>query len=237
MGAASRIEWTESTWNPITGCTKVSPGCKHCYAEVMAKRLKAMGVARYADGFAVTLQRDVLELPLRWRQPRRIFVNSMSDMFHESVPDAYIRDVFDVMNAAPWHTFQILTKRATRLREMNPGLPWSRNIWMGVSVESQEYVPRIDALRGVGASVRFLSLEPLLGPIRPLDLTSIHWVIAGGESGAHARPVQSEWIREIRDVCNRSATPFFFKQWGGTNKKATGRILDSRTWDEFPAHF
>jgi len=236
MGLKSAIEWTESTWNPVTGCTKVSPGCKHCYAERMAERLQAMGQENYRNGFALTLQPQMLDLPLRWKTPQTIFVNSMSDLVHESVPLDYIQRVFDVMRRAHWHRFQVLTKRADRLAELSPHLPWEPNIWMGVSVESDRYRGRIDALRRTGALTRFLSLEPLLGPLSDLDLRGIHWVIVGGESGPGARPMDPAWAKDLRDQCRRSKVPFFFKQWGGTNKKRAGRVLDGRTWDEMPVH-
>ncbi len=234
MATYSAIEWTESTWNPVTGCTKVSPGCKHCYAERMAKRLQAMGHASYANGFALTLQERNLELPLSWKRPQRIFVNSMSDLFHEGVPDEFILRVFDVMRRADWHCFQVLTKRSERLARMDPILKWEPHIWMGVSVENAKYTYRIDYLRGTGAHVRFLSLEPLLGPLPDLDLNDIDWAIVGGESGPGARPMAEEWVKDIRDQCVRSGVAFFFKQWGGTNKKKTGRLLDGCTWDEMP---
>lgn len=234
MAQGSGIEWTESTWNPVTGCNKISPGCKHCYAERMAARLHAMGQANYRNGFALTLQPQMLEIPLRWRKPQTIFVNSMSDLFHDDVPLDYIERVFDVMRRAHWHRFQVLTKRANRLAELSPRLTWSPNIWMGVSVESDKYRARIDALRATGAAVKFLSLEPLLGPLHGLDLDGIDWVIVGGESGPDARPMDPAWALDLRDQCRRAHVPFFFKQWGGTNKKLTGRVLDGRTWDEMP---
>jgi protein gp37 len=234
MANGSHIEWTDATWNPVTGCTKVSPGCKFCYAERLAHRLQAMGQANYRNGFEVTLQPHMLEHPLRWRQPRRIFVNSMSDLFHADVPDAYIIQVFDVMRRANWHQFQILTKRSERLLDLNPMLHWQPHIWMGVSIENEKYLDRIDDLRRTGAHVKFLSIEPLLGPLQKLDLRGIDWVIAGGESGPGARPVDASWVREIRDRCVRAHVSFFFKQWGGVLKSRTGRILDGRTWDEMP---
>lgn len=234
MGAGSSIEWTDATWNPVTGCTKVSPGCKHCYAERMAKRLHAMGQPAYRNGFLVTLQPQVLSLPLTWRRPRRVFVNSMSDLFHESVSSDYIRRVFSAMGEARWHNYQILTKRADRLAELSPSLDWHPGIWMGVSVESERYQGRIDRLRETGAAVKFLSVEPLLGPLPNLDLTDIDWVIVGGESGPGARSMSPEWVREIRDQCIEAGVAFFFKQWGGVFKKRTGRVLDGRTWDELP---
>lgn len=231
----SAIEWTDATWNPVTGCDKISPGCKFCYAEVMARRLHAMRQPNYANGFAVTLQAHMLDKPLTWRKPQVIFVNSMSDLFHDDVPLAYIEQVFDVMRRAYWHEFQVLTKRAERLAAAAPQLPWPKNVWMGVSVENAKYTNRIDHLRTTGAAVKFLSVEPLLGPIPNLDVTGIDWVIVGGESGRTPRPMQESWALEIRDQCNRAHVPFFFKQWGGTNKKAAGRDLVGRTWDEMPA--
>ena len=232
--AKSSIEWTDATWNPVTGCTKISPGCKHCYAERMANRLKAMGQRNYANGFDLTLQPHMLGLPLRWQQPRRVFVNSMSDLFHEGVPVSYIKRVFEVMRRAHWHQYQVLTKRSERLCELEPQLPWAPQIWMGVSVESEKYLYRIGHLRQSGAHIRFLSLEPLLGPLPGLNLRAIDWVIVGGESGPGARPMHLEWVRQIRDQCIRANVPFFFKQWGGLVKSKTGRLLDGRTWDEMP---
>ncbi|MBI3184667.1 MAG: phage Gp37/Gp68 family protein [Myxococcales bacterium] len=234
MGLKSAIEWTESTWNPVTGCTKISPGCKHCYAERMAERLQAMGQENYRNGFELTLQPHMLELPLRWKKPQTIFVNSMSDLFHKDVPLQYIQRVFDVMRRASWHRFQILTKRSERLAELDAKLEWAPNIWMGVSVENEKYRSRIDDLRTTRATIKFLSLEPLLGPLRDLDLRGIDWVIVGGESGPGARPMDPEWARDLRNQCRRSKVPFFFKQWGGKNKKQAGRVLDGRTWDEMP---
>ena len=232
--ASSKIEWTESTWNPLTGCTKISPGCKNCYAERMAKRLQAMGVEKYRAGFALTVHEDALEDPLKWTKPQYIFVNSMSDLFHKDVPVEFILRVFDVMRRAHWHQFQILTKRAERLQELDGQIEWPDNVWMGVSVENESYMHRIDLLRQTHAAIKFLSLEPLLGPLPNMDLTGINWVIAGGESGPHARPIEPEWVGDIRDQCLGANVPFFFKQWGGTNKKKTGRLLDSRTWDQLP---
>jgi protein gp37 len=234
MGAKSSIEWTESTWNPLTGCDKISPGCKFCYADRMSHRLKAMGQPNYRNGFELTLQPHALELPLRWKSPQRIFVNSMSDLFHKDVPEEYVRRVFDVMNLASWHRYQVLTKRSDRLRELSPRLPWASHIWMGVSVESQDYAFRIDDLRETGAHIKFLSIEPLLGPIDALDLRAIDWVIVGGESGPGARPMDPAWVTSIRDQCQAAGVPFFFKQWGGVQKKRTGRELEGRTWDEMP---
>ena len=232
--AQSSIEWTESTWNPLTGCTKVSPGCKLCYAERMAKRLQGMSQRRYANGFKLTLHEDILELPLSWKKPQLIFVNSMSDMFHTEVPAWFIHRTFDVMRQASWHQFQVLTKRSERLLEMSPSLNWPGNVWMGVSVESQDYDFRIDHLRKTGAVVKFLSLEPLLGPLPRLDLHGIHWVVVGGESGPGARPMELEWVLDIKAQCRKGQVSFFFKQWGGFNKKKTGRLLQGRTWDELP---
>ncbi|MEK6333941.1 MAG: phage Gp37/Gp68 family protein [Acidobacteriota bacterium] len=234
MGQKSSIEWTESTWNPLTGCTKISPGCKHCYAERMALRLQAMGQANYVDGFTLTLHEQALELPLRWKKPQTIFVNSMSDMFHAKVPRDFIFRAFDVMQRAHWHRFQVLTKRADRLAAMNEDLPWADNIWMGVSVENESYAYRIDHLRDTGAAIKFLSLEPLLGPLDNLRLDGIDWVIVGGESGPGARPMDSEWVRSIRDQCVDARVPFFFKQWGGVRKKRFGRTLEGQTWDQMP---
>ena len=234
MAVGSSIEWTEATWNPVTGCTKISPGCKHCYAERMAHRLKAMGQANYANGFRLTLQPQMLDLPLRWRRSRTVFVNSMSDLFHEGVPREFVGRVFDVMRRASWHTFQVLTKRADRLRALDRSLAWAPNIWMGVSVESEAYLDRIDQLRQTRAHVKFLSLEPLLGPLRGLDLHGIDWVIVGGESGPGARPMEQVWVTQIRDQCSEGRVPFFFKQWGGPRKSRTGRTLEGRLWDEMP---
>lgn len=234
MAQKSAIEWTEATWNPVTGCTKISPGCAHCYADRMARRLKAMGVSRYRNGFDVTVQPDILFLPLKWRKPRVIFVNSMSDLFHELVPARYVAQVFEVMREAYWHTFQVLTKRTKRLVELAPDLPWPCNVWMGTSVESPRYTWRISDLVSVPAAVRFLSVEPLLSPIRNLTLAGIDWVIVGGESGPRCRPVAADWVRGIRDECAAAGVAFFFKQWGGTRKSATGRLLDGRFWNEIP---
>jgi protein gp37 len=234
MGQQSAIEWTEATWNPLTGCDKISPGCANCYAERMSLRLRLMGQPNYKNGFDLTLHPHALELPLRWKKPQRIFVNSMSDLFHKDVPADFIQQVFATMRQASWHRFQILTKRSDRLAELGPTIDWPANVWMGVSVESADYAFRIDHLRGVGAAVRFLSVEPLLGPIPHLDLGRIHWVIVGGESGPGARPMREEWVLGIRDQCRRAGVPFFFKQWGGVNKKKTGRELEGRTWDEMP---
>ncbi|GAI94850.1 unnamed protein product [marine sediment metagenome] len=234
MATRSSIEWTDSTWNPITGCTKVSPGCKNCYAERMALRLQAMGNRNYSNGFALTLHEPMLELPLTWKGPKMIFVNSMSDLFHEDVPIEFIHRVFDVMRRASWHRFQVLTKRSARLLEIGPTLDWSPNIWMGVSIEDQSYTYRIEHLRHTRAHLKYLSLEPLLGPLPNLDLDDVDWVIVGGESGPGARPVEEGWVAEIRNQCLETGIPFFFKQWGGVNKKRSGRILQGRTWDQLP---
>ncbi len=234
MAINSSIEWTESTWNPVTGCTKISPGCKHCYAERMAKRLQAMGQPNYSKGFEIALHEKVLELPLTWKKPQTIFVNSMSDLFHEDVPVKFIQKVFDIMKQAHWHCFQILTKRSDRLLELNPKLSWNFNIWMGVSVENQEYTFRVDHLRKVGAKIKFISFEPLLGPVNGLNLRGIDWAIVGGESGQQARPMDASWAVNIRNRCQSAKVPFFFKQWGGPNRKKTGRKLEGRTWDEIP---
>ncbi len=234
MANNSHIEWTDATWNPVTGCSKVSPGCKFCYAERLAHRLQAMGQKNYRNGFKVTLQPHMLEHPLLWRKPRRVFVNSMSDLFHEDVPPSYITRVFDVMRRADWHQYQLLTKRSERLLQLSPSLEWQPHIWMGVSVESEDYLHRVDHLRETGAHVKFLSIEPLLGRLRSPDLRGIDWVIVGGESGPGARPVDPAWVREIRDCCCRAGVPFFFKQWGGVFKSRVGRVLDGRTWDEMP---
>lgn len=234
MAERSAIEWTDATWNPVTGCTKISPGCKNCYAERMAERLQAMGQANYVNGFELTLQPQMLDLPLAWKKPRTVFVNSMSDLFHEGVPLDHIRRVFEVMKRAHWHRFQVLTKRADRLAVVSPDLDWAANIWMGVSVESDKFCQRIDKLRSTRARTKFLSLEPLLGPLPDLALEGIDWVIVGGESGPRARRMHPAWVADIRDQCNRASVPFFFKQWGGTNKKKAGRLLDGQTWDQMP---
>ncbi len=234
MATMSSIEWTEATWNPVTGCTKISEGCRHCYAATMAKRLHAMNNPRYANGFNVTLHHDLVDLPLKWKRPRRIFVNSMSDLFHKDIPFEFIQQVFQTMQRAHWHTFQILTKRSDRLLELSFDLPWPNNIWQGVSVEDERVIHRIDHLRQVPAKIRFLSLEPLIGPLNNLDLRGIHWVIVGGESGPGARPMKKEWVESIRDQCINQQVAFFFKQWGGVQKHRTGRILDGRTWNEYP---
>jgi protein gp37 len=237
MAQLSEIEWTDASWNPVTGCSKVSPGCKNCYAERMAKRLQAMGQRNYVKGFEVTTHERTLELPLQWKSRQDIFVNSMSDLFHKKVPLDFIEKVFDIMNRANWHRYQILTKRSARLLELSHHLPWAEHIWMGVSVETEKCVRRIDNLRKTGAHVKFLSLEPLLGPLPKLDLVGIDWVIVGGESGPDARLMLKEWVINIREQCLKAGVPFFFKQWGGVNKKRAGRLLEGRTWNEMPAPF
>jgi len=233
----SKIEWTESTWNPVTGCTKISSGCLNCYAERMARRLKAMGQPNYRNGFKVTCHRHTLDMPLRWKKPQMIFVNSMSDLFHKDVPDDFILDIFSTMRQAQQHQYQILTKRAERLAKLSPELPWQENIWMGVTVEAADYKYRIDYLRYMGAKIKFLSLEPLLGDLGELNLDEIDWVIVGGESGPGARPIEIDWVRDVREQCCTQNVPFFFKQWGGVNKKKTGRLLDGEIWDEMPIGF
>jgi protein gp37 len=234
MADGSSIEWTEATWNPVTGCTKVSAGCKHCYAERMSVRLQAMGKPHYSGGFRLALHEDALTIPFRWHSPRLIFVNSMSDLFQEGVPLGFIQQVFDVMLACPQHTFQILTKRPQIAAQFADALRWPDNVWLGTSVEDARVLDRIKDLRRVPAAIRFLSVEPLLGPIPRLPLTGIDWVIVGGESGPGARPMEREWVRQIRDRCVTQGVPFFFKQWGGTNKKKTGRKLDGRYWNQLP---
>ncbi|MCK9193870.1 MAG: phage Gp37/Gp68 family protein [Nevskia sp.] len=232
--AKSSIEWTDSTWNPVTGCTKISTGCKNCYALRVSMRLQAMGAANYKNGFQLSLHSSMLDRPLSWKKPQRIFVNSMSDLFHDDVPTEYIIQVFDVMRRASWHQFQVLTKRAERLSALASKLIWPSNVWMGVSVESQRYTSRIDYLRNVPAVIRFVSFEPLVGAITAADLQDIHWAIIGGESGPGARPMREEWVKRLRDLCAQHGTAFFFKQWGGVIKSKTGRMLDGRTWDALP---
>ncbi|MFN2613145.1 MAG: DUF5131 family protein [Solirubrobacterales bacterium] len=235
MADRSAIEWTEATWNPVTGCSKVSPGCAHCYAETFAERWRGIAGHPYEQGFDLRLWPERLEQPLRWRRPRTIFVNSMSDLFHEDIPDDYVEDIFAVMRAAHWHVFQILTKRHERLAELAGHLNWPPNVWMGVTIENRRFVHRADHLRGVPAARRFVSAEPLLGPLDGLDLAEIDWLIAGGESGPRHRPVRAEWLRDLRDRCIGEGVAFFFKQWGGARSKTGGRLLDGRTWDEMPA--
>ena len=237
MAQSSSIEWTETTWNPVTGCQKISPGCKNCYAERMAKRLKAMGQPRYRDGFKVTLQDDLVNKPLSWKNSRIIFVNSMSDLFHKDVPSEFIIRCFKVMNEASQHQFQVLTKRPDRVVEMASSIEWTENIWIGTSVENNDFVNRARTIAKVPAAIRFLSIEPLLGPVHRLPLANIEWVIVGGESGPGARPMDADWVRKIRDRCVRYEVPFFFKQWGGVQKSKTGRVLDGRTWDELPIEY
>ena len=232
--AQSSIEWTEMTWNPTTGCSKISKGCKFCYAEVMSKRLQAMGIEKYKDNFEVRTHPNSLEIPYTWKKSKIVFVNSMSDLFHKEVPLSYIQDVFRVMRDNPQHVFQVLTKRADRLLELNDKLKWSHNIWMGVSVENERVISRIDHLRQTDARVKFLSLEPLLGPLQSLNLEKIDWVIVGGESGHNPRPMKSSWVHNIQEQCEAKDVSFFFKQWGGKNKKKNGRILNGRTYDEMP---
>lgn len=234
MATGSAIEWTETTWNPVTGCSKISEGCKHCYAERMSYRLRSMGLDKYSRGFQVAQHAGALEAPYRWARSRLVFVNSMSDLFHEAVEPGFIKSVFTVMNRCPQHTFQLLTKRPERAVALDRELNWTRNIWFGVSIESARWLSRLQALGMTSARTKFLSLEPLLGPLSGLDLSDMDWVIAGGESGPGARPADPDWIREIRDICVRHQVPFFFKQWGGVNKKRSGRTLDGRTWDEMP---
>ena len=234
MATRSKIEWTEVTWNPVTGCTKISQGCKFCYAERMSKRLKAMGVQKYENGFSITVHESTLDDPLTWKRPRLVFVNSMSDLFHKSVPFSFIEAVFETMNRAPRHTFQVLTKRPRRVALFNERLHWTPNIWLGTSIESERWLERLTWLKGTSAQTKFLSLEPLLGPLPDIQLDGIDWVIVGGESGPGARPMEADWVRDIRDMCLGSNVPFFFKQWGGVFKKRNGRTLDDRTWDQMP---
>jgi protein gp37 len=234
MAEHSSIEWTDATWNPVRGCTKISPGCKHCYAERFAERFRGVKGHPFEQGFDLRLVPAKLEEPLRWKKPQRIFVNSMSDLFHEEVPLEYIQHVFAVMNRANWHQYQILTKRAERMEELSPKLEWAPHIWMGVSVENKDYCWRIDHLRRTQAHVKFLSIEPLLGPLGKIDLRGIAWVIVGGESGPGARTMEAEWVNDIRNQCQKTEAAFFFKQWGGVQKKKAGRILEGRTWDAMP---
>lgn len=233
--AKTTIEWTEDTWNPVTGCTKVSTGCKNCYAERMAGRLRAMGLKKYEQGFDVALHPHTLNDPLKIRRGRHIFVCSMSDLFHKEVPSAFLGHVFDTMRRATQHTFQVLTKRPDRAAQECEMLPWPNNIWLGTSIENMDAAHRLDDLYYTAAKTKFLSAEPLLGPLDALDLSGLDWVIVGGESGPRARPMQKDWVRSLRDRCIEEKIPFFFKQWGGTAKKKAGRILDGRTWDERPA--
>ena len=232
--AQSSIEWTEMTWNPTTGCNKVSAGCKYCYAEVMTRRLEAMGVEKYKDGFKVRVHEDALDVPYSWKKPKVVFVNSMSDLFHPEVSFEFIEKVFAVMNKTPQHTYQVLTKRAERLFEVHHKLNWTNNIWMGVSVENEKVLDRIDYLREINAAIKFLSCEPLIGPLKNMNLTSINWAIVGGESGRKARPIKETWVWDIHAQCKQAGVAFFFKQWGGVNKKKSGRELGGRTYDEMP---
>jgi protein gp37 len=234
MSDRSAIEWTDATWNPVTGCTKVSPGCDHCYALTFAERFRGVPDHPYGQGFDLKLWPARLEAPLRWRRPRRIFVNSMSDLFHRDIPDEYIYRVFDVMARADWHIFQVLTKRSARLARMSTALPWAPHVWAGVSVETARYTWRVDQLRSVPAQVRFISAEPLLGPLHELNLDGIHWVITGGESGPGFRTCNPTWVRDLRDKCDAKGIAFFHKQWGGRTPKTGGRLLDGRTWDQMP---
>lgn len=235
MADKSAIEWTEATWNPVTGCSKVSPGCAHCYAETFAERWRGIPGHPYEQGFDLRLWPGRVDRPLRWRRSRTIFVNSMSDLFHEEIPADFIEQVFRVMEQADWHVFQVLTKRPERALELAPRLPWPAHVWLGVSVENRRFVQRTDVLREIPAAVRFISAEPLLGSLEGLDLTDIDWLIAGGESGPRHRPMRAKWVRELRDRCAREGVAFFFKQWGGRHPKSGGRLLDGRTWDEVPA--
>jgi protein gp37 len=237
MATNSKIEWTETTWNPVTGCIKISQGCKFCYADRLAKRLKAMGNPRYKNGFELTLHEDLITLPLKWKQPRVIFVNSMSDLFQDGVPFKFIENVFKTMEETPQHIYQILTKRGSRVKELSQDLTWPFNVWMGVSVEDERVLDRIDDLVQVPAKTRFLSCEPLIGPLDSLQLDGIHWVIVGGESGPGARPMNPKWVHSILKQCRNSEVPFFFKQWGGVQKHRTGRELDGRKFDEMPVSF
>jgi protein gp37 len=237
MTTLSHIEWTEVTWNPVTGCDKISAGCKNCYAERMAKRLKAMGSARYENGFALTLHDDLIDLPRKWKKSRIVFVNSMSDLFHPDIPLQFIKRVFKTMNETPQHTYQILTKRSDRLLKLSKHLKWSKNIWMGVSVEDDRVIGRIKDLQKVPAVTRFLSLEPLIGPLEKLPLKDIHWVIVGGESGPKSRYMNPDWVDSIRRQCQKAEVAFFFKQWGGVQKHRYGRELDGQVFNEMPGHY
>ena len=232
--AHSSIEWTEMTWNPTTGCNKVSAGCKHCYAEIMARRLQAMGVEKYKDGFELRIHPEALRIPYSWKSSKVVFVNSMSDLFHKEVPFSFVQQVFDVMNDNPQHIFQVLTKRSDLLLKYDNQLQWGHNIWMGVSVENAKVMNRIEDLRRTGARVKFLSCEPLIGPLPNLNLNGIDWAIIGGESGRKPREMKEDWVLDILDQCKAVGVKFFFKQWGGTNKKKTGRVLLDQTWDEMP---
>lgn len=234
MSFNSSIEWTETTWNPITGCSKISPGCKNCYAERFAHRLKIMGQKNYSNGFKVSVHPELINLPFKMKKPQIIFVNSMSDLFHENIADEHIYSIFDTMNKTDWHIYQILTKRSKRLLKLNQYIKWTSNIWMGVSVENNNYIDRIKDLQKTNAIIKFISFEPLIGPIYSFPLEDINWVIVGGESGPHARIMEPIWVRNIRDLCNENYIPFFFKQWGGFNKKKNGRLLDGKIYNEMP---
>jgi len=231
----TKIEWTDVTWNPMTGCTPISDGCKNCYAIKMAHRLQAMGQKRYKNGFKVSLHPDLLDIPLKWKKPRMVFVNSMGDMFHEEIPLDYIKRVFDIMVRAERHIFQILTKRSSRMLELAQHLPWPDNVWMGVTIESAKYGYRADNLRETAAKIKFLSIEPMIGPVSDISLVDIDWVIVGGESGPQARAIEKEWPLAVRDNCMNNNVPFFFKQWGGRNKKKNGRLLEGQIWDQYPS--
>lgn len=246
MSSGSNIEWTQATWNPVSGCTRVSAGCDLCYAVALTRRLEAMGQEKYAGlvnpdkkhfNGRIRVHPDTLDIPLRWRKPRRVFVNSMSDLFHPNVPDEFIKEVFSIMVQADRHEFQLLTKRPERAAAMGAELPWPYNVWLGTSVEDERVISRVDELRSSPAKLKFLSLEPLIGPLSSLCVEGIDWVIVGGESGPGSRPISEEWVLDIRDLCLRQGVPFFFKQWGGVNKKRTGRTLEGRTWDQFPETF
>lgn len=234
MSGKTKIEWTETTWNPITGCTPISAGCQHCYAARFAKRLHAMGNPRYKNAFEVTIHEDLIDAPLHWKKPQMVFVNSMSDLFHDEVPTEIIKRIFETMNMAPSHTFQILTKRAERLRNLSPELKWSRNIWMGVSIENRDMIYRANLLKETGAHIKFVSAEPLLTPLTELDLDSIDWLIVGGESGPGSRPVEEAWVVELKKKADATNTAFFFKQWGGINKKKNGAILQGQEYKNYP---
>jgi len=235
LSQKTSIQWTESTWNPVTGCTKISPGCANCYAERIALRLKAAKNPSYVNGFNLTLHYNMLNLPLKWSRPRKVFVNSMSDLFHKNVPSDFITKVFGVANAASWHSFQILTKRSERVLELDKKIIWTPNIWMGVSVEDEAHLYRVEQLKKTSSSLKFISFEPLLGKISNIELSGIDWVIVGGESGPKSRIMQESWVIDIRNQCQEQKVPFFFKQWGGVNKKKTGRLLEGKFWDEMPS--
>lgn len=230
----SKIEWTEVTWNPITGCSKISDGCINCYAAAFAKRLKAMGNIRYKNGFQPTVHEDLIDLPFQWKTPKRVFVNSMSDIFHEQIPDKYILQIFETMNQCRQHEFQVLTKRPERLSSLNDKIVWTDNIWMGVTIESDKYLNRADMLRNCGARIKFISAEPLLSRLNNLNLTDIDWLIVGGESGPHCRPIKKEWVEELLDLAKDNNTAFFFKQWGGFNKKKNGKLLNGKIYQDYP---